>query len=220
MRHTFGFLVVLLLLSPMFAVGGCSSTGIALREKLGTPKREQLVDRVDDARESQEEAKEQFATTLEELQALAGYQAGELDAAYNRLKSKYERSESRAEQVSDKIKAVDRVANALFREWESELDEYSTESLRDASERQLDDTKARFQDVIYAMRKAESKMKPVIAAFSDQVLFLKHNLNARAIASLDSTLLELEHEIGVLIADMEASIAEANLFIDEMASGS
>ena len=145
MRHTFGILVVLLLLSPMFAVGGCSSTGIALREKLGTPKREQLVDRVDDARESQEDAKEQFATTLEELQALAGYQAGELDAAYNRLKSKYERSESRAEQVSDKIKAVDRVANALFREWESELDEYSTESLRDASERQLDDTKARFQ---------------------------------------------------------------------------
>lgn len=204
----------------MFAVGGCSSTGIALREKLGTPKREQLVDRVDDARESQEDAKEQFATTLEELQALAGYQAGELDVAYNRLKSKYERSESRAEQVSVKIKAVDRVANALFREWESELDEYSTESLRDASERQLDDTKARFQDVIYAMRKAESKMKPVIAAFSDQVLFLKHNLNARAIASLDSTLLELEHEIGVLIADMEASIAEANLFIDEMASGS
>lgn len=202
----------------MPACSTTGATGIAIREKLGSPKREQLVHRVDETRDAQESAKDQFATTLDELKALSGYESGELDSAYKRLKSMYDRSKTRADKVSSKIKSVDRVANALFKEWEAELAEYSTESLRNASARQLDETKSRFNDVIYAMRKAESKMKPVLAAFNDQVLFLKHNLNARAIASLDSTLLELENEIAELIADMEASIAEANSFIDDMSS--
>ena len=218
-RHTavlvFGLSILVV---PFF--GGCASTSIALRESFGTPKREQLVDRVDETRDAQESAKEQFASTLDELKSLSAYEPGELDGAYNRLKSQLDRAETRAGKVSGKIKSVDRVANALFAEWESELSEFSTESLRNASARQLDDTKSRFGDVLYAMRKAESKMSPVLAAFNDQVLFLKHNLNARAIASLDSTLLELETEIGALIADMEASIAEANAFIDDMSTGS
>jgi len=198
---------------------GCASTGIAVREKLGTPKREQLVDRVDETREAQESAKEQFASTLDELKSLTTFDGGELESAYNRLKRQLDRSESRAEKVRDKITAVDRVAKALFSEWESELNEYSTDALRRASEQQLDETRDRYGDVITAMRRAESKMDPVLRAFNDQVLFLKHNLNARAIASLDSTLNELESEIAVLIADMEASIDEANAFIDDM-SGS
>lgn len=198
---------------------GCSSTGITIREKLGTPKREQLVDRVEETREAQEDAKTQFATTLEELQALTNFDGGELESAYKRLDSQLGRAQDRAERVRGKIEAVDRVARALFNEWEDELDEYATESLRNASARQLDETKQRFGDLLFAMRKAESKMDPVLAAFSDQVLFLKHNLNARAIASLDSTLGELEDEIAVLISDMEASIAEANAFIDEMGGG-
>lgn len=198
---------------------GCASTGIAVRETLGTPKREQLVDRVDETRDAQESAKEQFASTLDELKSLTTFDGGELESAYGRLKRQLDRSESRAEKVRDKITAVDRVAKALFSEWESELNEYSTDALRRASEQQLDETRDRYGDVITAMRRAESKMDPVLRAFNDQVLFLKHNLNARAIASLDTTLNELESEIAVLIADMEASIDEANAFIDDM-SGS
>lgn len=207
-----------LILSSSVVMPGCASTGIAIREKLGTPKREQLVDRVDEARDTQEAAKEQFATTLDELKALSNFDGGELEGAYKRLKAKYERSKSRADKVSSKIKSVDRVGKALFAEWEQELDEYSTDALRNASARQLDETRTRFNDVLHSMRKAESKMAPVLAAFNDQVLFLKHNLNARAIASLDTTLNDLEDEIARLIADMEASIDEANAFIDDMST--
>lgn len=200
------------------AVPGCASTGIALRESLGYAKREQLVDRVEETRDAQESAKAQFATTLEELQSLSGTDGGELEAAYKSLARELDRSKSRADAVRGKIRSVERVATALFDEWEDELDQYSTESLRRTSERQLRDTRARFGEVLAAMKRAESKMDPVLAAFSDQVLFLKHNLNARAIASLDDTVLELEGEIASLIADMESSIAEANAFIDEMSA--
>jgi len=213
--HRF-FMLFMLLFFFSTIPPACSSTGIAIRERLGIPKRSQLVDRVDDARQSQEAAKEQFASTLDELNSISGYKDDQLESSYARLNALYERSESRAERVRSKIKAVDRVATALFREWDRELGEYASDSLRADSAKQLDETKERFGDVLIAMRRAQAKMDPVLAAFHDQVLFLKHNLNARAVAALDSTLEELRFEIAALIEDMNSSIEEANSFIDDM----
>jgi len=50
----------------------------------------------------------------------------------------------------------------------------------------------------------------------DQVLFLKHNLNAKAIASLQEEFGSIKADIAVLISDMEASISEADEFIASM----
>ena len=66
------------------------------------------------------------------------------------------------------------------------------------------------------MKRAESKMPPVLAKFKDQVLFLKHNLNAQAIASLKSELGTVESNINLLIKEMEASIKQADAFISSM----
>ena len=66
------------------------------------------------------------------------------------------------------------------------------------------------------MRKAEKKIAPELNVFHDQVLYLKHNLNAQAIASLKSELSNLETDIGKLIAEMQRSIDEANAFIKDL----
>lgn len=200
-------------------LSGCAGTTIAMKEKFGYAKREQLVDQVQDARDEQEEAREQFATTLEEFKALTGFDGGNLEKTYNTLKRELERSESAAGDVSGRIRSVERVAEALFREWDGELDAYESATLRRASEDQLNDTRDRYDQLIRAMGDAESRMEPVLSAFRDQVLFLKHNLNARAIASLDATVLELEGEVDRLIEEMNASIAEANAFIESMNAG-
>ena len=201
-----------------FGMTGCATASIAMKERLGYAKREQLVDGVQKARDAQEQAKEQFASALEEFIAVTQVDAGELEATYSRLNAAYESSKKRADKVRGRITSVERVANALFKEWEAELNEYSSETLRASSQQQLDATRTQYNGLLRAMKKAEGTMDPVLEAFADQVLFLKHNLNARAIASLEGTVGELEAEIGVLIRDMEASIAEANAFIDSMGS--
>ena len=88
--------------------------------------------------------------------------------------------------------------------------------MKRSSERQLHETRTQYGQLIRVMKRAEAKMQPVLAAFHDQVLFLKHNLNARAIASLKGNLASIESDIAVLIREMEASIREANRFIDAM----
>ena len=66
------------------------------------------------------------------------------------------------------------------------------------------------------MKRAADRMDPVLATFRDQVLFLKHNLNARALASLSTTQREIEADVTRLVADMEASIKDAETFIQTM----
>lgn len=212
--------VVAALLAGAVCGPGCSSTTIALKESLGIPKREQLVARVKDARDGQEAAKEQFASALDEFLAVTGAGAdasvAELEKRYDRLRKAYERSESRAGAVRSRIQSVRNVAEALFREWKQELSQYSSDQLRRSSEQQLEQTREQYDRLIGAMEAAAAKMDPVLVAFKDQVLFLKHNLNARAIASLQGNVAQVQTEVGDLIREMEASIAEANAFIAQM----
>ena len=201
--------------------GGCTSAGIAMRESLGIPKREQLVDRVKEARDSQTAAKEQFDSALAEFMSVTGQagKGGELEAKYKKLSKEYDRSKAAAAEVTERIDTVDAVATKLFAEWEKELGQYSSATLRAQSEKQLTDTKARYAKLLGAMRGAESKMQPVLTAFGDQVLFLKHNLNAQAIASLQGTVSEIQNDVSGLIREMEAWSGEAKAFMGEMDGG-
>lgn len=205
------------LLAAAALVAGCETAYYSTLEQFGVEKRDVLVDRVTDARDAQEAAKEQFESALEQFVAATGFDGGALEARYRTLKDAYESSEDRAGTVRKRIARVEDVAGDLFAEWEAELSEYSRESLRAASRQQLEDTRERYRTLIAAMRAAEARIDPVLAAFRDQVLFLKHNLNARAIDSLRSDLASVESDIATLVAEMNASIAEANAFIDAMA---
>jgi hypothetical protein len=207
-------------LNPMLIVTisillvGCSSAYYGTMEKLGYHKRDLMVNRVESARDAQQEAKEQFESALEKFSSVLKVDGGKLEEKYDQLKTEYDKSTARAETVRDRIEAVENVSEALFDEWQTELDQYTSDSLRRSSARKLKQTRGQYTRLIGAMKHAEKKMEPVLSAFHDQVLFLKHNLNARAIASLQTELVSVEAEVNSLIRDMEASIKEADAFIN------
>jgi len=196
---------------------GCQGVYYKTMEAFGRHKRDLLVDRVQDARDAQQDAKQQFQSALEKFSAVVDFSGGQLEEKYNQLNSELEKSESKAKAVRKRTGSVEDVAEALFDEWESELGQYTNEKLRRSSEQKLDQTRQRYAQLIGAMKRAEAKIDPVLSAFRDQVLFLKHNLNAQAIASLHEELASVETDIGSLIREMEASIAEADAFISAMA---
>ena len=208
----------LLLLTTLLGFTGCSSVYYDAMEKVGVPKREILVDRVGEAREAQQEAKEQFTDALTQFLAVTKVPPSELQATYEKLNTEFKHSETRAKEVRDRIAAIDSVAQALFSEWSNELGQYKSPALRSQSERQLTATRNRYAALMRVMDQAAAGMNPVLDAFRDQVLFLKHNLNAQAIASLSGTSRELQQDISRLVADMEKSIKEADAFIASMQS--
>jgi len=206
----------LLAVAATLLLAGCSSVYYGAMEKIGVPKRQILVDRVEAARGSQQEAKQQFASALEQFLAVTKVPATELQATYERLNTEFKRSEDRAREVRDRIAAIDDVAQALFREWETELGQYTNASLRSQSERQLGSTRQRYAALMRVMEQASARMAPVLDAFRDQVLFLKHNLNAQAVSALGETNRALQSDISRLIADMEKSIKEADSFLSTL----
>lgn len=207
---------ILVCVLTVLLLSACSSAQYAVMEKFGIHKREILVDRVEDARDSQEEAKEQFASALEEFSAVLGFQGGSLEEKYKQLKSELDKSEKRADEVSERIDKVEDVAEALFSEWEDELKAYSSDSLRRSSAKKLKTTRSHYERLMSSMRRAEQKIEPVLIPLRDQVLYLKHNLNAQAIASLQSELGRVEGDVSALIREMEAAIREADAFIGQL----
>ncbi|MBL4819970.1 MAG: DUF2959 domain-containing protein [Gammaproteobacteria bacterium] len=205
------------ILLAMILFAGCSTVYYETMEQFGVYKRDILVDRVEAARDSQEAAKEQFSSALEQFTALLDYNGGDLQATYNRLNAEFEKSESRSEKVSERIRAVEDVSKDLFEEWEDELELYTNQSLRASSKQTLQSTRIRYLQLLASMHAAENTMIPVLNAFRDQVLFLRHNLNSRAIASLRTEVATMESDIAALIDEMEASIAESNRFLSELA---
>ena len=196
--------------------GACQSAYYKAMERFGYEKRDILVSRVDEAREAQQAAKQQFESALAQFIAVTNFSGGKLEQQYNTLKGEYEDSRARADAVRSRVAAVERVAEDLFAEWREELQQYANAELRRTSQRQLDQTRERYRKLIAVMKRAEKKLDPVLAAYNDRVLYLKHNLNARAIASLRNERGKVEADIGALIADMNRSINEADAFIKEM----
>jgi len=195
---------------------GCQSAKYEMYSWFGVEKRDLLQDAVKDASSEQEDAKEQFADTLEQFKAVVGYDGGELEKQFKKFRSEFNAAEDAAADVKGRIDDVETVAEDMFADWEKGLDDYTDQNLRRKSEQLLRDSRGRVADLVVTMRKAEASMYPVLDKFRDQVKFLEDNLRAQAVAALEGETIAIEAQIDDLIEAMNTSINEATAFIEQM----
>lgn len=210
--------VTALAIVSALTLGGCTSAYYKTMEKFGKEKRDILVQRVKDTKKDQQETKEQLKTTMETFQELTGFKGGDLEKSYKKLNAEYERAEGQANKLRDRIKSIDQVSSDLFAEWQKEINEMGNAGLKSRSSAMLRDAKERQAVYMKAMRKTESQMTPVLTAFHDQVLFLKHNLNARAIGSLKGTAATINTDVDTVIRSIDGSMQEADKLIASLSS--
>ena len=210
------FLIILLILS----LSGCTQLYYKAQEKIGNEKRDILVDRIKKGREDQDKAKEQFKSTMEAFQAATGFKGGQTEEVYKKLKKEYDEAADKTNKVSDRIASIEQVSGDMFGEWDKELTGMGNADLRSKSNVLLKATRRRYTDLIRKMKAVESKARPVLKAFEDQVLFIKHNLNAEAITSLKSNVVKMDADVQILIRDIETSTKEADAFIASLPQGS
>lgn len=216
MRIAHSLITVITLVCLNSLIGGCQSTYYGALEKVGIHKRDVMISRVEKTRDSQEQAKQQFQTALQQFKSVTAFDGGDLNDYYQQLNDEYLASKAAAEEVSDRIESVESVSEALFDEWQQELGEYTSQSLRQKSAYQLQQTRQQYNRLMHSMKQAEKSIYPVLNVFKDQTLFLKHNLNAQAIASLKGELTNIELSVDRLITQMNRSIDIANHFISKL----
>jgi Protein of unknown function (DUF2959) len=181
------FMMVILLAVPL-GLSACDTVYMATMDKIGYAKRDILSSRVKSARDAQEDAKKDIQSTLEKFGNVVSYQGGDLEATYKKLSG----------------------------ELDTELGQYSSADLRRKSESKLSQTKSRYKEMLGAMNRAEQRIDPVLKPLRDQVLYLKHNLNARALAAMKGELVKVDAQVDRLVREMNRSIAEADKFIQAM----
>ena len=182
-------------------------------EKVGVHKRDILVDRVEEAQQSQQDAQQQFKSALEQFSSLIKFDGGDLQRMYEATDSEYQACNKAAEDVSSRINSIESVADALFDEWQDELDQYSNAKLKQDSATKLASTRRQYNSLLKTMRRAEQSMQPVLASLKDNTLYLKHNLNAKAIGALQGEFNSVQKDINRLIADMNNAIAQSEQFV-------
>lgn len=207
-----------LLVVICIALTGCQSAYYSAMEKIGKHKREILIDRVENAAESQEDAKNEFKNALEQLSSLISFDGGELQTQYQASVEHYEVSKSAADEVSERIDAIENVANALFDEWKEEIEQFSNQGLKRQSQSSLKQTERKYLTLLKAMRNAEKRMSPILNALKDNMLYLKHNLNAQAIGALKAEYQSIKQDVDRLIKDMNSSINHSQSFIQSLKS--
>ena len=199
-----------------FSLNSCNSVYYSAMEKIGFEKRDLLISAVKKARGEQKETGAEFQDAMTQLKKLSGFHGGNLESGYDKFKAEYDDCEQQAAAVRSRVREVDTVARDLFREWEREARQYESAALAADSRRKLSETQLRFDQLSRSLHAAESSMDPVLRQFRDQVLYLKHNLNAAALGSLRGTADSIQANIQRLVEQMNRSIAEADRFIQAL----
>ncbi|MGB1262486.1 MAG: DUF2959 family protein [Cognaticolwellia sp.] len=193
---------------------GCQSAYYSAMEKVGVHKRDIMLDRVENAQTAQQDAQQQFKSALDQLSQLINYDGGDLAAQYELVNDQYEESKSSAEEVTTRIEAIESVSEALFDEWHEEIQQYSSNSLKQQSKQKLQKTQRNYQSLIKSMHRAKDRMAPVLSALRDNSLYLKHNLNAQAIGALQGEYKTIKRDVDSLVLEMGKAIAQSQQFID------
>ncbi|MDB6047616.1 MAG: repair protein [Pseudomonas sp.] len=197
----------------LFALSGCQSAYFAAMDKAGIPKRQMLAGRVEDARDAQKDTSKHLSNALESYRRVVHFDGGDLEKRYDALNDQYQASVKSADAIHQRIDSVENVADALFDEWNGELDQYTSQDLRAASARELERTQTEYRALLTTMKATESRIPPVLNVLHDQVLFLKHNLNAQAIGALKDQSGHLQNSVYDLLKDMQRSIDSSDAFV-------
>lgn len=127
-------------------------------------------------------AKQKVRAVYASLNAvLAGDLKADAAQVYRSFLATLADSEAHGVKLADSIKSMRGAANTVFDQWEVDLLQIGSASLRERSEARLGAARARYQAFFAAARGAEAGYEDLHKAMRDLSLFLAHDLNKKAV---------------------------------------
>ena len=207
LMRAFSLVLLFLLLT------GCKSFYYDALEHTGIHKRDLLMQRIEKVRDAQMAAQKQFETTLLEYRSVVLFQSGDLSKRQTQLEEDYRAAQLRARNVRYHLQGVDSVADDLFSEWKSELKDYRTAELRRAAEADYDRTRQQYATLREQLNETEARLQPLLDLLGDQMLSLRHSLNARTLTQSPDAYTQLEQDMKRLSEEMTRANNQADMFI-------
>lgn len=178
--------------------------------------RDNFIVAIKDANSTQDAVKAQFQNASDQFMQLINFHGGALEDKYVELQKEYLKSKELLNDFQNKINKIKKSASNLFKEWDKEIEQYSDGKIQAKSKELKDESVKQYEMIIVLMERNEQNLEDYLKILGDNVLFLKHNLNSKAVFSLREVSAELQGNINDIILDIDNSITKTNEFIQHM----
>lgn len=209
------FIKSILLLS-LLLTSSCSTVYYNFWETLGKEKRDLLKSKLNDVNNAQEDVEEQYVDNLERIRKEYNFNEGELEKTYDKITDDYEDTNEKQKELSERINKANNIATDLFEEWKNEAYQLQNKNYKRKSLQKLAITKKKYSRTYTTIKKIEKDLNKILRKFKDQVIFIKHNLNAKVIGNLKSEFNDIKIDIKKQIKNIKRSKNQTELFIKEL----
>jgi hypothetical protein len=142
---------------------------------------------------------------------------GDAVAAYANLTETVKESKLQAERLGKSIPPLKATAQEVFENWTTSLESFGNTKLRQHSQVRMEETRARYEDLVTAAVAAHIAYEALNADLSDHALFLEHDFNAAAVSAIAEDMDQLNFQAAELDKRLEATAKAAKHYIQSAA---
>jgi Mg2+ and Co2+ transporter CorA len=218
MRRRWLSLLSLVLLLPLLSlpIVSCQTAGSGASIKSADPDFDVLETRIEQYREVQQAALQQFEATGQQLSGWSSHEVTDLQALYAATAQQDDASIEVAIEVSAAINSIEEAAEAAFKEWQIAVDLNSDAQLRAESQKRLGETRQRYADMLQVLRQCEAKTSSVLAALNSNEEYFKDHLDPGEVASRQPQLNALRNDVQSLVYRMNIALDSTEAFINSI----
>lgn len=206
-----------LLLAPLAVAAFSACSGMnpfGSKENEGLARVDDLLTCIEKVQVESLLAQEQSRAALESLRVLADPDFhGDAKAAHERLMAAVKESKTQAQVLGSSIAPMKEAAETLFTNWTADLESFGNSQMRQRSQARLEDTRARYQDVLTAAIAAQLAYDAYNADMKDQALFLANDLNAYSVSMVSKDVDALRDQERELTIRLNATMAAAKEYV-------
>ncbi len=159
------------------------SAGYA-QDKKTAKQAESLEKAGEDAKQAVDDVLAHVVKMLEGYNEIIDGSAKNPQSAYKKLAGDLKSSDKMLKDATKKLESMEKEAGKFFAAWEADLQSFSSDSMKEKSQKRLDASKAKYEELGAALREAGQAFDPLVANLSDQILYLGRDLSPEAIADL------------------------------------
>ena len=195
-----------LALSACLMLGG---TAVFAQSKTAK-EAQKLKDSADAAEQSITDVLQHVKGMLDSYNVIVGGKSKNVQSDYKKLANALSGTDKKIQSANKGLDSLSKQANKFFVQWEKELPEYSSDSMREKSSARLAAAKEKSRNLAATLGEASKAFEPLMKNLNDQIMFLGRDLSPEAIADLQDEAAQLNKQAESVTASVKDLLTKAD----------
>jgi hypothetical protein len=202
----------------LVTIPSCTWVSNLISGNSGPADVDDLVEAVEKVNGELDSSKESMLAAVQKLQAVTAPDfKGDAVAAYKDLKKTIDSSDDQANDLRKCVEKMQAAAEPVFDQWTKDLEAYSNPEMRARSQQRLAAARERFDTVVAAVEPVLVEYETINQTLHDHALFLSHDMNPAAIATIQGDVRSVAKEASALDGSFNSAKAAARAYVDSAA---